>query len=145
MTARAKPKTRYSMPRFAWARCTGDGRHLWCRTVNGLVCQACGMTGNRFIDELDGPAPPMYSGLSPVSMTRTYMAASHIKPMGRLSLLDATATVKVQGDFYKHECRRCQYIWYSRAERPKQCASVRCKSPYWNRLRARDTKFGDKD
>ena len=145
LSARAKPKTADRMPRFAWTRCGGDGWHLWCRTVNGLVCQACGMTGDKFVDKLDGYAPPMYEGRSPVSTARTYMVASRTKPMGRLSLLDAAATVKAEGDFYKHECRRCQYIWYSRAEQPKQCASTRCKSPYWNRLRARDTKFGDRD
>jgi hypothetical protein len=44
---------------------------------------------------------------------------------------------KVDGDYYRHECNRCDYIWYSRTSDPKTCASITCKSPYWNKKRVR--------
>jgi hypothetical protein len=42
---------------------------------------------------------------------------------------------KVDGDYYRHECNRCNYVWYSTVADPKTCASKTCKSPYWNKKR----------
>ena len=48
-----------------------------------------------------------------------------------------TMSVKVDGDYWRHECNRCDKIWYSTKESPKNCAEVKCKSPYWNKARVR--------
>lgn len=44
---------------------------------------------------------------------------------------------KVDGGYYRHECNRCGRIWYSKNMDPKNCADVKCKSPYWNKKRVR--------
>ena len=32
----------------------------------------------------------------------------------------------------KLHCKRCDYSWYPRdIKKPKTCASVKCRSPYW--------------
>lgn len=42
---------------------------------------------------------------------------------------------KVDGDYHRHECNRCNYTWYSTNSDPKTCSSKNCKSPYWNKPR----------
>ena len=49
----------------------------------------------------------------------------------------ADMSMKVDGDYWRHECNRCGKVWYSTNENPRCCASVKCKSPYWNRQRVR--------
>ena len=44
---------------------------------------------------------------------------------------------KVDGDYYRHECNRCDYVWYSKKEEPQVCANQKCNSPYWNKERVR--------
>ena len=44
---------------------------------------------------------------------------------------------KVRGDYWEHECNRCDYVWYSVTAEPKTCANLKCKSHYWNRERVR--------
>lgn len=46
-------------------------------------------------------------------------------------------STKVDGDYWRHECNRCGKVWYSINPSPKNCASVKCKSPYWNKERVR--------
>ena len=46
-------------------------------------------------------------------------------------------STKVDGDYWRHECNRCGKVWYSVNSTPKNCASVKCKSPYWNKERVR--------
>jgi len=30
-------------------------------------------------------------------------------------------------------CSRCGYVWATKTDKkPKVCANIRCKSPYWN-------------
>lgn len=48
------------------------------------------------------------------------------------------STAKVKGGYYEHHCNRCENYWYVTNESPKNCASPKCKSPYWNRERIRD-------
>lgn len=45
-----------------------------------------------------------------------------------------TMSTKADGDFWRHECTRCGYIWYTR-NKPKTC--VKCRSPYWDKKRQR--------
>lgn len=35
-------------------------------------------------------------------------------------------SVKVEGDYWKHECAICNLIWYSINENPKVCSNVKC-------------------
>lgn len=58
-------------------------------------------------------------------MVNTYILYNYINYMSK----------KVDGDYWRHECNRCYYIWYSMAANPKTCASITCKSPYWNKPR----------
>ena len=44
---------------------------------------------------------------------------------------------KAEGEFWKHECNRCNYIWYSKNSSPNRCAAKKCNSPYWNKERGR--------
>ena len=46
-------------------------------------------------------------------------------------------SMKVDGDYWRHECNRCGKVWYSIKAEPKNCAGVKCKSPYWNKARVR--------
>ena len=46
-------------------------------------------------------------------------------------------SMKVDGDYWRHECNRCGKIWYSIKESPKNCADGKCNSPYWNKVRVR--------
>ena len=47
-------------------------------------------------------------------------------------------STKADGDYWKHECNRCNEVWYSRNESPKNCNNKKCNSPYWNKQRVRD-------
>ncbi len=47
---------------------------------------------------------------------------------------------KVDGNYWRHQCNRCDYVWYSTQQDPKSCASGKCKSPYWNKPRVRQLK-----
>lgn len=44
---------------------------------------------------------------------------------------------KVEGSYWKHECNRCDFIWYSKNENPKTCNNRNCRSPYWNKKRVK--------
>ena len=46
-------------------------------------------------------------------------------------------SLKVDGNYWRHECNRCRKVWYSTKPNPMCCANVKCKSPYWNRPRIR--------
>lgn len=46
-------------------------------------------------------------------------------------------TEKADGAYWRHECNRCGYVWYGTKESPKNCASPKCNSPYWNKARVR--------
>ena len=46
-------------------------------------------------------------------------------------------SMKVDGDYWRHECNRCGKVWYSTKESPKNCADGKCNSPYWNKARVR--------
>lgn len=48
-----------------------------------------------------------------------------------------TVSKKVEGDYWRHKCNRCDNIWYSKNEDPKVCANKKCNSPYWNKERQR--------
>lgn len=43
---------------------------------------------------------------------------------------------KADGSYWRHQCERCGYIWYSKMELPKNCNTQKCNSPYWNQPRA---------
>lgn len=43
--------------------------------------------------------------------------------------------VLVDGDYHRHECNRCGKIWYGIKNGAKNCATVKYKSPYWNKER----------
>lgn len=49
----------------------------------------------------------------------------------------STMSKKVDGNYWRHECNRCDHIWYSTTPDPKTCADKDCKSPYWNKKRVR--------
>ena len=44
-------------------------------------------------------------------------------------------SAKVDGDYWRHECNRCGYVWYTLRERPNNCRG--CNSPYWDKERVR--------
>lgn len=44
---------------------------------------------------------------------------------------------KADGDYWRHECNRCGYIWYSTNQNPGTCNNRACRSPYWARERVR--------
>ena len=50
-------------------------------------------------------------------------------------------STKADGDYWRHECNRCRYIWYSKNESPGHCSG--CNSPLWNRERVRDPGIWD--
>lgn len=33
---------------------------------------------------------------------------------------------KVDGNYWRHECRVCDNVWYSKNENPKVCSNVNC-------------------
>ena len=49
---------------------------------------------------------------------------------------------KVDGKYYRHECNRCGYVWYTQTSNPKCCSNKTCRSPYWDKPRARNTRYG---
>ena len=50
---------------------------------------------------------------------------------------------KVDGKYYRHECNRCGYVWYTQTSSPKCCSNKECRSPYWDKPRARNTRYGN--
>jgi len=43
-------------------------------------------------------------------------------------------------DTPKLKCKRCGHEWIQRGrELPKVCPNLKCKSPYWNKTRERET------
>lgn len=55
-------------------------------------------------------------------------------------MVQVTASLKVDGDYYRHECNRCDHVWYSKSESPKSCVNRACRSPYWNKERKHKQK-----
>lgn len=62
-----------------------------------------------------------------VHVENMYILENHISSMSK----------KVDGNYWRHECNRCDHIWYSTTSDPKTCADKDCKSPYWNKKRVR--------
>jgi hypothetical protein len=47
---------------------------------------------------------------------------------------DPKSCTEVKNGYFELKCNRCENIWYSQ-KIPKTCANVKCRSPYWNKIR----------
>ena len=50
---------------------------------------------------------------------------------------DIPTSMKMEGNYCRHECNGCNYVWYSKKESPKNYNNKKYNFPYWNKMRIR--------